>query len=240
MRRNVIILTVGISGSSILAGLVSRAGYWPGDHTMRKPDYNTYENAELVKLNKQLLQLSGVGEQYTMVYQSAFVDAVKALYNTIDLKPYQQFVEHCNDHGPWVWKDPRLWLTMPFWQHFLDLRTVQFLVNDRAPFPSWISMTLRRQIQTYAYSKRYSQQVMGSIQSFLVSHSVAHLHLLFEALVYHPDASIALLNRYLDVHLTVDDLAAVYNKPLRQRVYGPTQVATAFLIYLKNYKLRYR
>jgi hypothetical protein len=47
MRKNVIILTSGLSGSSVLAGLIANAGYWVGDETFKKDDYDTFENREL-------------------------------------------------------------------------------------------------------------------------------------------------------------------------------------------------
>ena len=53
---NVIILTGGLTGSSALAGLLAAAGFWSGENTFRKRDYNTYENSELIRLNRQLMQ----------------------------------------------------------------------------------------------------------------------------------------------------------------------------------------
>ena len=43
---NVIILTGGLTGSSVLAGVLAAAGYWSGEDTFKKRDYNTYENAD--------------------------------------------------------------------------------------------------------------------------------------------------------------------------------------------------
>jgi hypothetical protein len=41
---NVVILTVGWTGSSMLAGLLRAAGFWTGT-TVRNTDYNTFEKA---------------------------------------------------------------------------------------------------------------------------------------------------------------------------------------------------
>ena len=49
MKKNVIILTSGMSGSSVLANLISQAGYWLGDETSKAP-FETYENKELIDL----------------------------------------------------------------------------------------------------------------------------------------------------------------------------------------------
>ena len=55
---NVIILTSGVSGSSVLTGLIAKAGYWTGDTTAKK-EYETYENQELIDLNLRLFKESG-------------------------------------------------------------------------------------------------------------------------------------------------------------------------------------
>ena len=74
VRDNVIILTGGLSGSSALAGLLSAAGYWSGEDTFKKRDYNTYENAELIRLNRQLMQRVAVGEDYTKRFAARAID----------------------------------------------------------------------------------------------------------------------------------------------------------------------
>ena len=54
-RKNVIVLTHGWTGSSIFSALFGEAGYWLGGETVVKPDYDTFENADLVALNNRLL-----------------------------------------------------------------------------------------------------------------------------------------------------------------------------------------
>ena len=76
-RDSVIILTGGLSGSSALAGLLSAAGYWSGEDTFRKRDYNTYENAELIRLNRQLMQRVAVGEDTRGVLRQEAIDDIR-------------------------------------------------------------------------------------------------------------------------------------------------------------------
>jgi hypothetical protein len=42
-QRNVIILTAGLTGSSVVAGLLKNAGYWAGSKTVKKSGYDTIE-----------------------------------------------------------------------------------------------------------------------------------------------------------------------------------------------------
>src|ERR1700704_5548430 len=76
---NVVILTVGWSGSSMLAGLLRAAGFWTGT-TVRNTDYNTYENAELVRLNRKLLTMAGIGEAYATQFQPEWYARVEQLH----------------------------------------------------------------------------------------------------------------------------------------------------------------
>ena len=61
---NVIILTTGISGSSVLTGFLAKSGLWIGDETVYKDNitgkYETYENKKLVDLNDELIDEGGL------------------------------------------------------------------------------------------------------------------------------------------------------------------------------------
>jgi hypothetical protein len=111
-RDNVIILTGGLTGSSALAGLLSAAGYWSGEDTFKKRDYNTYENAELIRLNRQLMQRVSVGEDYTKRFVPRAIASIAALAGGEPDGEYRALVADCDSHAPWMWKDPRLWLTI--------------------------------------------------------------------------------------------------------------------------------
>jgi hypothetical protein len=80
MADNLIILTSGISGSSVLTGLVARGGYWTGDVTFQKTGYNTHENLELVELNRKLLAAAGYTGDYTVEFEPAVIGRIKRLY----------------------------------------------------------------------------------------------------------------------------------------------------------------
>jgi hypothetical protein len=129
MGKNVIILTSGLSGSSVLTGLISRAGYWIGDETFRKAEYDTNENKELIELNLRLFGEAGYKGNYLLEFSQPAMNAIAALEGKIDLSAYRSFVTKCDEHGPWIWKDPRLWLTIRFWKNLLDLEQCRFMLK---------------------------------------------------------------------------------------------------------------
>src|SRR5689334_25193412 len=122
MKKNVIVLTSGLTGSSVLTGLIARAGYWTGDTTFKKRDYETFENARLIELNLRLFKEAGYRGNYLLEFPEPAMKAIAALPEHVDLTDYKSFLQYCDEHGPWVWKDPRLWLTIRFWRNMLNLR----------------------------------------------------------------------------------------------------------------------
>lgn len=240
MRKNLIILTSGLSGSSVLTGLIARAGYWTGGETHKKTDYDTHENMRLVELHQRLMRDAGYRGVYTMEFSREAIRQVEAAHRTLDVRPYREFLDACDAHRPWLWKDPRLWLTIRFWRHLLDLNQCQFIVLTRDPLQSWISTTLRRQIQTFGYAKRYQNGVTDSLIEFLTDNRQPYLRLYFEELIKQPEQTIARINAFLGTSLTIDDMRAIYTKPLYTLARPPLDYLKAVAIYLKNYRERYR
>jgi hypothetical protein len=236
--RNVIILTSGLSGSSVLTGLISRAGYWTGDETHKK-EYDTYENEQLIQLNLEIFRQVNYTGNYAMEFSPEAIARIASLGKKIDDRPFRQFVRTCEEHGPWIWKDPRLWLTIRYWKDLLPLEDCRFILLTRNLVNSWVSSTLRRHIRSYQSLKQYEQSIEKSLVAFLTEQKAPYLHLTFENLVVRPEETIRELNKYLETELTLPDLQATYHKPLyRIPRSSPLDYLKALLIYAKNYSER--
>lgn len=237
---NVIILTGGLTGSSALAGILSAAGYWSGEDTFKKRDYNTYENSELIRLNRQLMERVSANEGYTTRFLPDAITAIERLSGTEDEAEYRALVSRCEAHAPWMWKDPRLWMTIRFWQPLLQWDRIKVLLLRRDPMQSWISCTQRRQIQTLAYARNYNEAIQSSLRQFLDTHSIRYLPLLFEDLILTPEKEIERIGEFLDFPVTMDHLRSTYSGTLYRRPKSSGDAVEAFLIYLKNYRERLR
>src|SRR5215831_19107966 len=111
MKQHAIILTSGLTGSSVLTGFIGRSGYWTGHSTYKKIGaYDTFENTRLIELNQSLFAAAGYTGNYMTEFAPALLRRIEALYGAIDDAPYRQFLADCNNHAPSVWKDPRLWV----------------------------------------------------------------------------------------------------------------------------------
>ncbi len=238
--KNVIILTHGWTGSSVFAALLSKAGYWCGDNTFKKVDYDTYENLRLVELNNQLLkELDYTGNREHEILSSEVLDELARKASTIDLTPYREFLNECQQHKPWIWKDPRLALTIRIWAKLLPLDEVAFIVLTRDDEQAWITSNLRRHIQSYAFTRNYNGAITNSIKKFLNENHQEFIEFKFEDLQLTPEKTVEELNQLLDLRLTLDDLKSVYKFPLYKKTRGLKDKLTAWLIYLKNYRSRY-
>jgi hypothetical protein len=240
MKKNVIILTSGLAGSSVLAGLIARGGWWTGHDTFKKVDYDTFENRRLIEVNKQLFAELGYQGHYEMVFDPAEIGLFADRSRPVAAKPIRELLYECDSHAPWLWKDPRLWLTIHRWVDFLDLDRTQFINLTRDPVQAWISLTIRRQIQEFGYLKSYLCGIRDSIRNFLVEQRAEYLEMEYEDLLLRPEQSIGRLNDFLAAELRVSDLKGVYRGRLYRKPRGLGDALKAGLIHAKNYRARYR
>jgi hypothetical protein len=239
IKSNAIILTSGLTGSSVLAGLIARAGFWTGDSTFKKSEYDTHENSELVRLNQQILQEAGYSGNYTMEFSQDAIDLIASLPDQMDETPYREFLKKCNANGPWIWKDPRLWLTIRVWSRFLPLTDCRFVLLTRNIKHAWVSSILRRQIRSFESFKRYELSIQKSLLDFLSAHGISCLALTYENLITKPERAIPELNSHLGTNLTIEDLESTYRGPLyKVPRSSPVDYFKAVMIYLKNYSER--
>jgi hypothetical protein len=87
----------------------------------KKSEYNAYENSELIKLNGELIKQSRSIGNYMYECSQEAIGRIASIWGQMDDAPYRGFVERCQAHRPWIWKDPRLWLTIRAWGPLLDL-----------------------------------------------------------------------------------------------------------------------
>jgi hypothetical protein len=236
--KNIIILTSGLTGSSVLTGLISRAGYWMGDATFQK-EYDRHENKELIELNLRIFEQAGYAANQVTEFPEDAVQRIGSIPDHAGAEVYRMFLKKCDAHQPWIWKDPRLCVTIRYWKRFLDLNSCKFIVLTRGSGQLWFSAILRRKIISYRDSRAYERHIRRSALDFLQSHDASYLEVRYEDLIVRPDQTIAKLNSFLESTLSVEDLRLVYHKPLYKSPGNSVlDCVKAVLIYLKNYSQR--
>lgn len=235
--KNVIILTGGLTGSSVLTSIFTSSGYWAGDDTKKKPDYDTLENAELVDLNEYLLECAGFSENWIMKFSPDYINQVTNAAPEADR--LKGFIEKCNQNQPWIWKDPRLWLTIRHWIRHIPKENTCFIILGREPLQAWISGTLRRQIQSFDYIKAYYGGIQKSFLDLLGAEGLAYIYINYEDLILHPQSALQKINAFAGTELTLANLESNFKGKLRQRQHGIFNFLKAVAIYLKNYSERH-
>jgi hypothetical protein len=210
LKSNVIILTSGLSGSSILAGLISKKGYWLGDYT-EKINYQTYENSELVRLNINLFQEGGYSWHDVTEIPPPLVDDLYRLSLKPGTDKYIEFVQKCSNNQPWLWKDPRLSYTIFFWREFLNIGKCKFILMHRDIKQSWTGIVLRGKAPiSFENLRIVEENCVRSSRKFLKKEGISFLDITFEDLILDPDETINLINKYLAIDLSLNDLQSIY------------------------------
>jgi hypothetical protein len=244
MIKNVVILTTGLSGSSLLASFISRAGYWTGEETIIKDNftgnYDTFENKKLIELNNELIKSLGCkfnnDAQYHKNGHLRFDDAFKIL----DSQKYKKFLEICNAQGNWLWKDPRLWLTIGFWHNLLDNKNTRYILLYREHISLWTSLLNKRDIMTYRYLKEVEIKSRESMSRFLKTKNMQYSQICYDHLVKSPKPMIQKMNEFLGTELSIDDLRSVYKGEIGKSTWNIQRLLMALLILVKNYHDRRR
>jgi hypothetical protein len=236
---SVVILTIGWTGSSVLAGLLEAAGFWTGP-TVRKVEYDTHESVDLVRLNRKLLDGAGVGEKHIWEFRPEWSGTVAVSASSEDDAECAAFLGECDRHAPWVWKDPRLWVTIRFWDRLLAARNVKYVLLTREPLQSWVSCTLHRQVQTFGFMRRYNGSIIQSLEKFFAESGAPRLHVVYEDLLQQPERELDRLSEYLGTPVTMEHLRSTYVGKLYRKNHGARDLLLAVLVYLKNYGARLR
>jgi len=182
----------------------------------------------------------GYSNDHEHHFDSEEIDQLSKQAETLDLTPYREFVERCQQNQPWIWKDPRLTWTIRVWAKLLDLEGIAFVILTRDAEQAWISSNLRRHIQTRRFTQEYNTGITKSLESFLSDHKCSYLNYEFEDLLLTPEKTLSELNGLLGIELTIEDLGSVYKGPLYQKTRNWKDKLKATAIYYKNYSERYR
>jgi hypothetical protein len=239
---NVIVLTTGLSGSSVITGLIASQGFWVGNETCFKDNstgrYETFENRRLVELNEKLVDASGIRFGPKTWYEAHGEKAI--LTTSIERKVFEGFLFDCRQHSPWIWKDPKMWITfLPIWTELLKGDVYRCVLIKRRPLNLWLSQVRKRIIYDYFYLRDAEQRGFREMEQALDYAGVAYIRVEYESLIAQPEREIKRLNLFLGLKISMEDWRKLYKE--NKETTGPwLNFLKACLIYLKNYPKRIR
>jgi hypothetical protein len=138
MPKNVIILGMARSGTSLTASIFASHGYYVDEEEAITPKNHTnpkglWESMGLLALNEKLLRATGFARDNTWRYQAITGEQVAALAKVEPGEEHRDFLRRFEAHAPWVWKDPRLCYTLANWWPLLDHDNTLVLLVLRDP-----------------------------------------------------------------------------------------------------------
>ena len=230
--KNIIVLTTGSSGSSLLTGLLATQGFWIGDET-KQLDFNTYENAALVELNMELLRMIGYNRRDCNDIPPPSIHKIKQIEASNDISKFERFISKCDNNIPWLWKDPRLSYTIHFWSKFPQVRKANFIFIDRDPRQSYSGLLLSRKIpMSFRDQSSMNQNYKESIEQFSRENNISVFKCLFEDLILKPDDFLNILNSKFGLGIKIEQLLEIYKGDLYKKRYRLLSFYKASIIYL--------
>jgi hypothetical protein len=219
---------------------MARSGLWAGDKTVFKDNltgkYETYENRKLVELNDELVKLADINFESKTYYDATARDKFDNMYSLIDATKYNAFLDECNSHSPWIWKDPRLFLTIGYWKNLIDPNKTKIIVLYRNTYELWKSQAIKRIIYSYNYLKFSEENARHELTRYLETNNLSYTTLEYDQFCRDPSTSINKINDLLGSELTKEKWDDIYRPTSRLSNYKRTLLA--YLIYIKNYNSR--
>ena len=137
--RNVVIVGMARSGTSMTAALFRKAGYfvaWEEATETQAADHlnpsGYWEAGELLQANRDVLRRSGFARDNTWMFDAISDECASAIHG-LSIEPHHRdLVQRYNRCQPWLWKDPRLCFTLPYWWRILDPSSTSVLVLVRS------------------------------------------------------------------------------------------------------------
>ena len=211
-RRNVLVVGMARSGTSLVASIFGAAGYYLGQRLRQADDANPlgyYQSEELTTLDAELLHRVGFPFHNTWIRGDIPEDAVAAIEKLEVLPEHRAFVARFDQHSPWAWKDPRLCATLGFWLKAIDLDRVCAVLVRRDPAGIYHSFRARNWItpenplsrrEVYRRIDRH----IGWAHDALTRFSIPYAEIWYEDLLRTPHEVIQRINRVAEARLTLE------------------------------------
>ncbi len=161
--RNVIILGSGRSGTSMVAGVLAKSGYWMGDNVYPGNEGNPkgmFEDREINELNEDIL--AQVLKSPPFLARQSSPDRPKKWQRWLARIPagtpipssqkIDKRINHIIEKTPFCLKDPRFSYTLPAWKPFLENTVFVCVFRD----PASTATSIMKQIKIARHLKGFN------------------------------------------------------------------------------------
>lgn len=212
MAKNVVVVGMPRSGTSLTMAVFARHGYYVGpirrDRYREGDEHNPFgyfEADALVKRNAQLFARAGFPHHNTWLFDR-MTDDVRARLHALEHEPGDaELVASYQPRRPWAWKDPRLTYTIGYWLPLLDLDDTALILMWRDP--AAVVNSFRR--MDWTIQPDLADRVVEHFEvarDALVAAGAPHLTIDYQDYLARPAEMAATLGAHVELDLGVSDL----------------------------------
>jgi hypothetical protein len=146
MPRNVIVVGMARSGTSLTASIFVKKGYFVADdyedqlQAANRFNRNGYwELEELKEADASILEAVGFQHHNTWTKEAIEPRSAEAIFDLEHRAEHLELVNRYAEKQPWIWKDPRFCYTLAYWWPLMDPETTGVLLVTRNPSEIWRS-----------------------------------------------------------------------------------------------------
>ena len=223
MPKNVIVVGMPRSGTSMTAAIFTRSGYFAAEDESTqlrgKDEYNPggyWEAEPLINANADIFKRAGYSFDNTWLYDQISDDQVESIFNLEQSQEHIDLVKKYNLNKPWMWKDPRLCYTLGYWWPVMDKKSTCVLLLKRDPHEiyqsflrlEWRSSSAESRRDVYDRIVRHIDSAEHAIRKF----DIPYIEVNYSDYKNDPDTTAKRLSEFFEIEIGSDDLG--YDKKL--------------------------
>lgn len=217
MSKNVIIVGMARSGTSLTAGVFARKGYYVGSiarERLRIGDHNNpfgyFEADILIDQNVELFRSAGYSCHNTWLFDPIPERSVRRLSELRWSRQHRDLVDLFEANTPWMWKDPRLCFALRYWWRYMDPSRTHVLLVQREPKDIYWSFVRRGWCGTRTNDRellfqRVEQHYASALET-IESLKIPYVAVNYSEYMDHPEQVASRLGAFFDLELAVQDL----------------------------------
>ena len=218
MKTNVVVVGMPRSGTSLVAGIFARKGYFVADEPeadLRPGDQHNpggyWEAESLTRMNVEVFAAVGYREDSSWLGAPIPAEAVERIAQLAPLPGHREAVARYEAHAPWLWKDPRLCYTLGYWWPLLRATRTRVLLTRRDPEAVWRSFVRLHWREPTPEGRAdvlaRIQDHLGAATAAIVRNAIPYVEVLYDDFATDPGAMARRLSDFLDLDLRSEDIS---------------------------------
>ncbi len=215
--KSVIVIGTPRSGTSLTSAVFARLGYHIGtigSEWMRSGDegnpFGYFEADDLIERNVALFRRAGYREHNTWLSDPITDEQIRSIAQLKPSEADRRWVEEYEKNAPWLWKEPRLTLTLGYWWQLVDPERTAVVVLNRDIDESVLSFQRLHWIGDSAYERdeirRRILQHRRAAEEAIERHGLPHIQIDFGDYFLRPAEVAKRLSEWCGVDIGPGDL----------------------------------